>query len=71
MDIFYDCQDCVFGTNSPKQAKIHTDATKHTVKEVWTFDDEQGAFFAPDGRDLLIEPDDHNGTISEDSYFEE
>lgn len=34
MGIWFQCTDCIFGSNSRKQAHIHTtDNTTHTVKE--------------------------------------
>lgn len=30
---FYQCDDCIFGTNSPKSASRHEDETGHTTHE--------------------------------------
>lgn len=33
MGSWFDCQDCVFASNSPKQATKHVEDTGHSVKE--------------------------------------
>lgn len=33
MDAWYDCNECIFATNSPKAAAAHTTKTGHEVNE--------------------------------------
>jgi hypothetical protein len=30
---WYQCEDCIFGSNSGKQASEHSDRTGHTIRE--------------------------------------
>lgn len=49
---------------------FETPSTIEIASRVFYFNEEEGCYYDADGVDLYIEPADHSGVLTQDSYWE-